>query len=112
MTIDQDSTGAIWATWTQVAGSSTSGFTNTVYVNRSAPGGTSWNSPFVIPVTKPNPAPDDISAVVAYGGNKIGVMWSDQRTAPVRSHASRWSAASMRSASASAAALDSPTGRG
>ena len=54
MTIDQDSTGAIWATWTQVSGSSTSGFTNTVYVNRSAPGGTSWNSPFVIPVTNPN----------------------------------------------------------
>ena len=84
MTIDQDSTGAIWATWTQVSGSSTSGFTNTVYVNSSAPGGTSWNSPFVIPVTSPNPAPDDISAVVAYGGNKIGVMWSDQRTGAVR----------------------------
>ncbi|AOT02493.1 hypothetical protein ASPU41_03140 [Arthrobacter sp. U41] len=84
LTIDQDSTGAIWATWTQVSGSSTSGFTNTVYVNRSAPGGTSWNSPFVIPVSNPNPAPDDISAIVAYGGNKIGVMWSDQRAGAVR----------------------------
>ncbi len=84
MTIDQDSTGAIWATWTQVSGNSTSGFTNTVYVNRSAAGGTSWDSPFVIPVTNPNPAPDDISAVVAYGGNKIGVMWSDQLAGSVR----------------------------
>ena len=84
MTIDQDSTGAIWATWTQVSGNPTSGFTNTVYVNRSAPNGTSWNSPFVIPVTNPNPAPDDISAIVAYGSNKIGVMWSDQRTGAVR----------------------------
>jgi hypothetical protein len=27
MTIDQDSTGAIWATWTQVSGSSSTGFT-------------------------------------------------------------------------------------
>ena len=64
MTIAQDSTGAIWATWTQVTGSAGSGFTNTVYVNRSAAGGTSWNSPFVIPVTNPNLAPDDISAIV------------------------------------------------
>ncbi|MGP4033284.1 PKD domain-containing protein [Pseudarthrobacter sp. 1C304] len=84
MTIDQDSTGAIWATWTQVAGNATSGFTNTVYVNRSAAGGTSWDTPFVLPVTNPNPAPDDISAVVAYGGNKIGVMWSDQRLGAIR----------------------------
>ena len=84
MTIDQDSTGAIWATWTQVSGDAASGFTNTVYVNRSAPGGTSWSSPFVIPVTNPNPAPDDISAIVAYGSNKIGVMWSDQLSGAVR----------------------------
>lgn len=77
MTIDQDSTGAIWATWTQVAGNSSSGFTNTVYVNASAPGGTAWPAPFVLPVTNPRPAPDDISAVIAYAKNKIGVMWSD-----------------------------------
>ncbi|HET7138764.1 MAG TPA: PKD domain-containing protein [Arthrobacter sp.] len=80
MTIDRDSTGAIWATWTQVAGSSSAGFTNTVYVNVSAPGGTSWPAPFVLPVSNPRPAPDDISAVVSYAKNKIGVMWSDQRT--------------------------------
>ena len=78
LTIDKDSTGAIWATWTQVSGNSTSGYTNTVYVNKSASGGTSWAAPFVLPVADPNPAPDDISAVVAYGRNKIGVMWSDQ----------------------------------
>ncbi|HEY8701122.1 MAG TPA: PKD domain-containing protein [Arthrobacter sp.] len=83
MTIDEDSTGAIWATWTQVAGNSTSGFTNTVYVNNSAPGGTSWATPFVIPVSNPHPAPDDISAVVSYGKNKIGIMWSDQLTGSV-----------------------------
>lgn len=77
MTIDKDSTGAIWATWTQVAGNSTSGYTSSVYVNKSAPGGTSWSTPFVLPVSDPHPAPDDISAVVAFGSNKIGVMWSD-----------------------------------
>ncbi|MCB5292954.1 FG-GAP-like repeat-containing protein [Arthrobacter sp. SO3] len=84
MTIDRDTTGAIWATWTQVSGNSTSGFTNTVYVNKSAPDGTSWGSPFVIPVSNPHPAPDDISAVVAFGSNKIGVMWSDQLTGSIR----------------------------
>ncbi|TLM73892.1 hypothetical protein FDW81_07505 [Pseudarthrobacter sp. NamB4] len=78
LTIDKDTTGAIWATWTQVSGSSTSGYTSSVYVNASAPGGTSWGSPFVLPVADPNPAPDDISAVVAFGSKKIGVMWSDQ----------------------------------
>lgn len=77
MTIDTDTTGAVWATWTQVAGNSTAGFTNTVYANVSAPGGTSWATPFVLPVTNPRPAPDDISAVVSFGQNKIGVMWSD-----------------------------------
>ncbi|MFC0455367.1 PKD domain-containing protein [Arthrobacter liuii] len=83
MTIDEDSTGAIWATWTQVAADNTSGFTNTVYANNSAPGGTSWASPFVLPVSNPHPSPDDIAAVVSYGKNKIGVMWSDQLTGTI-----------------------------
>ena len=83
MTIDKDSTGAVWATWTQVAGNSTSGYTNTVYVNNSAPGGTSWSTPFVLPVPDPTPAPDDISALVAYDRNKIGVMWSDHNSGSV-----------------------------
>ncbi|MEA5456675.1 PKD domain-containing protein [Sinomonas sp. JGH33] len=78
MTIDEDSTGAIWATWTQVSGNSTSGFTNTVYANYSGPGGTGWATPFVLPVSNPNPSPDDISGIVAFGKNKLGVMWSDQ----------------------------------
>lgn len=77
MTIDQDSLGGIWATWTQVAGNSTSGYTNTVYVNHSADAGATWDVPFVLPVSSPHPAPDDISAVVAFNRNQIGVMWSD-----------------------------------
>ena len=77
MTIDKDTTGAVWATWTQVSGNSTSGYTSSVYVNSSDPGGAKWGTPFVLPVSDPNPAPDDISAVVAFGSNKIGVMWSD-----------------------------------
>ncbi|MET4591928.1 hypothetical protein [Arthrobacter sp. 754] len=80
MTIDIDSTGVVWATWTQVAGDATSGFTNTVYVNNADNEGANWATPYVIPVANPNPAPDDISAVVAYGNNKLGVMWSDHLT--------------------------------
>ena len=83
MTIAQDSTGALWATWTQVSGSSASGFINAVYANNSEPGGDSWADPFVLPVSNPNPAPDDISSIVAYGDNKIGVMWSDALTGSV-----------------------------
>ncbi|MDI3213430.1 hypothetical protein [Arthrobacter sp. AL12] len=83
MTIAKDSTGVLWATWTQVSGSSASGFTNAVYANNSEPDGTSWAAPFVLPVSNPNPAPDDISSIVAYGGNKIGVMWSDELTGTV-----------------------------
>lgn len=78
MTIDEDSTGAIWATWTQVSGDSTNGFTNTVYVDYSKTGGTGWVTPFVLPVSNPNPARDDISSIVAFAKNRIGVMWTDQ----------------------------------
>lgn len=77
LTIDQDSRGGLWATWTQVAGDANSGYTNTVHVNYSADRGASWLAPFVLPVPNPNPAPDDISAVVAFGKSQVGVMWSD-----------------------------------
>lgn len=77
MTIDLDSRGGLWATWTQVAGNSSAGFTNTVYLNYSPNAGATWQAPFVLPTANPNPAPDDISAVVAFGRSQIGVMWSD-----------------------------------
>jgi PKD repeat protein len=77
LTIDKDSTGRIWATWTQVSGSATAGFTNAVYVN-SSPTGEVWGTPMVLPVPGANPDPDGISGVVSYGRNKIGVMWSNE----------------------------------
>jgi PKD repeat protein len=76
LTIDKDSTGRIWATWTQVSGSKSTGFTNAVYVNSSATGAV-WGTPTVLPVQGAHPGPDDISGVVAYATNKIGVMWSN-----------------------------------
>lgn len=76
LTIAKDSTGVLWATWTQVTGS-----ISTVYVNHSLPGGTGWGKPFVVPAAQdPHPTPDDLSAIVAYDGDEIGIMWTDQAT--------------------------------
>lgn len=70
LTIDKDSTGVLWTTWTQ--GSK-------VYVNNTDGDDTSWGTPFVLPTTGAEDLDsDDISAVVAFGGNRIGVMWSNQ----------------------------------
>jgi PKD repeat protein len=69
LVIDKDSTGEIWATWMQG---------NTVYVNRTVGGDATWGTPFVLPVSGTSATSDDISSVVAFGGNKIGVMWSNQ----------------------------------
>ncbi|MBT2519695.1 PKD domain-containing protein [Arthrobacter sp. ISL-28] len=76
LTIARDSTGVIWATWTQAAGT-----TSTVYVNNSLPGGRGWGTPFVVPgAVDPRPTPDDLSTIVAFDGDEIGIMWTDQAT--------------------------------
>lgn len=82
LTIDKDSQGRIWATWTQVAQTST-GYTSTVYANVSSVGGTSWGTPFVLPTADPQTTPDDVAAIVAFSG-RIGVMWTDQAAGAVR----------------------------
>jgi PKD repeat protein len=70
LVIDKDSTGKLWATWTQ--GSQ-------VMMNRTTTGDGSWGTPFALPTSGATKlSSDDISSVVAFGGNKIGVMWSSQ----------------------------------
>ncbi|MFG2054493.1 hypothetical protein ACGFI9_10700 [Micromonospora sp. NPDC048930] len=70
LTIDKDSTGVLWATWTQ--GSK-------VYVNSTTGGDAVWGTPFVLPVTAATGLDsDDISSVVSFGGARTGVMWSNQ----------------------------------
>jgi PKD repeat protein len=78
LTIDKDTTGRVWATWTKVSGSSAAGYTGAVYVNSSADGAT-WGTPMVVPAAGGNTtvAPDDISALVAFGQSKVGVLWSN-----------------------------------
>jgi len=68
--IAKDSTGQLWATYER-AGS--------IWVNRSTTSDSTWGTPFAIPgaVTVDS---DDISSVIAFGGDRIGVLWSNQDT--------------------------------
>jgi hypothetical protein len=72
--IDQDSVGRIWATW--VSG-------QRVLVAASAPEGRGFGPPTAMPGDAGTVTDDDISSVVAFGGDRIGVMWTNQRTGAV-----------------------------
>ena len=69
LTIDKDSTGRVWATWQQG---------NRIYLNATATDGKTWGTPFPHPASSSNVSVDDTSAVIAFGGNRVGVMWSRQ----------------------------------
>jgi PKD repeat protein len=70
LVIDKDSTGKIWATWQQ---------NNTIYLNRTLNGDDrQWGTPFALPNPAANVTVDDNSALIAFGGNKMGIMWSNQ----------------------------------
>ena len=72
LVIAKDSTGKLWATWEQ-GGS--------IYVNRTTSGDSTWGTPFVLPGAAAVNG-DDISSIIAYGGNKIGIFWSNQNATP------------------------------
>jgi len=68
--IAKDSTGRLWATWNQGTD---------IMVNRTLTSTASWGTPFVLPVTGATGiTTDDISSMIAFGGNSVGIMWSDQ----------------------------------
>jgi hypothetical protein len=70
LVIDKDSTGTLWATWTQA---------RRVYVNHSVGGNdAAWGTPYVVPGAGTALSSDDISSVIHFGGTKVGVMWSNQ----------------------------------
>ena len=84
LVIDRDSNGAVWATWVQEAGG-----VHQVYAkktNGDCAGGAFANCTFGGPTVTLDPGvgADDISSVVAFGGNKIGVMWSDTAAGVMR----------------------------
>jgi hypothetical protein len=71
LSIAKDSTSQLWVTWVE---------DRQVMINHSLNGDdTSWGMPFVLPVGAPaDVSSDDLSAVAAFDGNKIAVMWSNQ----------------------------------
>jgi PKD repeat protein len=68
LTLDQDSTGALWATWTQGS---------RVYVNHTTGSDSAWGTPYILPGSTALDA-DDISSLVHFGGDRIGVMWDNE----------------------------------
>ena len=81
LVIAKDSTGQLWATWTDHA------TTSKVWVNSTvcSPGcnDATWGTPFSLndaPLSQPAISSDDISSIIAFGGNKVGLMWSNQAT--------------------------------
>ena len=73
LTIAKDSAGTLWATWVQ--GGQT-------WVNRTLGSDLLWGTPFGLSTTSTTaPGSDDLSAVIAFGGDKVGVLWSDQKDA-------------------------------
>jgi PKD repeat protein len=69
LVIDLDSLGRLWATWTQ---------DGRVYVNHTDGNDASWGTPYAVPGSTGIDPADDLSSLVAFGGNRIGVMWSNQ----------------------------------
>lgn len=71
MVIERDSSGVLWAAWTQGL---------RVWVAHSLADDLSWTVPFMLPVSTTDIDPDDICSIVAFGGDRIGVLWSDQES--------------------------------
>ncbi len=83
MTIAKDSTGTLWVTMTQLVdgtGACSTGEACVVRVMHSTDADWHWSTPYQVPVPEAVVNPDDISAVLSYGGNAIGVAWSNQLT--------------------------------
>ena len=68
LVIDKDSTGKLWATWSRAARSGSTAPQRAI---------SAWGTPFALSAAGTVDG-DDISSLIAFGGNKIGLMWSDQ----------------------------------
>jgi hypothetical protein len=69
LVLAKDSTGQLWVTWME---------DGDVWLNRSTTADDVWGAPFLLPRQSGSAASDDISAILAFGGDRIGVLWSDQ----------------------------------
>ena len=72
ITVAKDTTGKLWATYTQ------GDELRRVFVTHtSGKGDSRWVKPFVLPLRGTTVSSDDISGIVAFG-SKIGLMWGNQ----------------------------------
>jgi hypothetical protein len=69
LVLAKDSSGRLWVTWTEGG---------KVKINRTMGNDLTWGTPFDLPAQDSDVVEDDISTIIAFGGNKIGVMWSNQ----------------------------------
>jgi hypothetical protein len=70
LVIDKDSRGTLWATWAQ---------DGVVKLAHTSGSDAVWTAPFTLPAAGATGLKsDDISSVVAFGTDKVGVMWSSQ----------------------------------
>lgn len=69
LVIARDSQGKMWATWE---------ISQKIMVCVTDGNDTNWGAPFILPVQGNNVSAGDISSIIAFGGNKIGIMWSNQ----------------------------------
>jgi hypothetical protein len=85
VTIARDSTGQLWVTYdNQIDPSGVTTTDRNVMVNRSTTAEDNWGTPFSIGTMDGDDPADptdaaDLSAIIAFGGDSVGVMWSDER---------------------------------
>ena len=70
MTIAKDSFGILWAAWTQAS---------RVRIAHSTTSDTTWAASFILPTNTTDLNADDLCGLTSFGGNRIGVAWSDQQ---------------------------------
>jgi PKD repeat protein len=69
LVIDKDSTGTIWAAWTQGS---------RVRINHTLASDLQWRTPYILPRNTSSLTPDDLCSLTSFGGDRIGVLWSNQ----------------------------------
>jgi len=74
LTVAKDSKGVLWVTYVE---------SGKVMVNHSLTSQNVWGTPFPLPgsATATSVTSDDIASIIAFGGNRVGVFWSNQKTA-------------------------------
>lgn len=75
LVIERDSTGTLWAVWM---------FDLRVRVSHTLGADDVWSEPFVLPGNTTDVTADDIAAVIAFGGDRLGVLWTDQAAGALR----------------------------